>query len=746
MRLFTVPHLLIGAAALVLCFTASCVNSSSPLLSVAPIAANASPVDAEPTAEPQPLVEPPANPFPDRDLAALKNGLGAAHFLPGDCSAFTMVLNPDELALNFWNSAPMQKIRQTPGAMMALQRMPQEDPFRGLLQFLQSPPGQEVAALLRDMVDQELFIASDARTPSRIDAMLQLYNAAFLAGLENGLRQRNEDISPKIFVDMVLEQREKLGIPAGILGIRLKNVEPAKALLDRFLFGATAQMPPGMYARNNPTEAWAHNITIPLKMIVEPQRFQLMRGLMREGVPLEKVNQLFDWLMTHSIHINLTIRDNYLLLHVGPDQAFINKWGAETPLGASKDFQMARSLQRESLAYLSYHNTELMGILEWTPERLKETEEQLATIIKTTKEIPPEIAKRMQEDLTEIVPQVAADIPDPAPLIACTFAEQGLRSYVARPGRKSKVTVDAELELAALADKAAMLSSTQNTMVRANDIDVISSVLQKMFGYFEDFALEKMRPKEQENARTVIAALRTFGGSLRDIAKGDLAKAIGETSMSTMVVENGGTVIMPPGVRDFPQQLSIPRFGLAMRLQDSAALIRSVVACKEAILKLGRSLSALPGSNIPEDLNIPDPEVKNGDGWTSYGYATPLGEDVQPTAIVTDKLLLIGLSPKQLHSLRERDAGKKPKQEKHSMTMRLDVGAWAQYFLTVGKELYDHQNRRRFRRRAQNMQQEALIMMHLQVVVDAIKHIEVIEVIQKQRGEFAITESWIRTR
>ncbi|NRA40390.1 MAG: hypothetical protein HRU15_19760, partial [Planctomycetes bacterium] len=662
------------------------------------------------------------------------------------------------LALNFWKSTPVQKLVQTPGGMMALQRLPQEQPVRGLLQFLQSPAGQQVSALLLDAVDQEMFVATDARTPQLIHAFLQVYNSFFLAGLENGLNQQGGDLQAAIIIDLILKHRNELGIPAGMFGLRLRDAKTATTLLDGVMAMA-AQLPPGMHTRSAANEAWAHHITIPLQMLVATQRMVLTRELQREGVPAAQINQLFDWLNTFSIHINLTVRDNYLLLHIGPDRKFIDSWGAADTdsgsLAASKDFQAVRSLYRESLVSVSYHNTALMGLFEWTAERIAETKEQLTAIIKVS-DLPADLSQRLLQDLTEITEQVVKDVPNPAPFIACSFAEQGMRSYTVRPGLHSKTTVDTELHLTALSDTQAMLSSTQNTLVRVSDVDVIASVLQKLCGYFEDFALEKLGTKDQANARIAITALRKFGTRLLDIAKGDLFTAMGESSMSTMVIEKGGTLTLPPGMRDFPKQLTIPRFGLAMRLQESAAFVRAVIACKVAVLTLADDLKKLPDSNIPAELSIPDPTVSTGGGdgkkWTSYTYATPLGADVQPTAIITKDLLLVGLSPQQLNTFLARDAEEKlkqknqEKQEKHAMSMRLNVGAWAEYAFTVGKEIYEHQNARRRRHGAQNNQQDALVMMHIQILVEAIQHIEAVEVVQKQRADYAITESWIRIR
>lgn len=689
------------------------------------------------------------NVFPERPLdESMRADFGAAVRVPSDVAAFSAVHDLDGLATDIWDSEPMQMLLRSPGAVMGFIQLQQHEGYQQYLRFRHDPMGREIMAALHQLIDREVFVAFGAEAAPRLIAATELMNEVYFTSMaaQFSAELRGEFAQSEPTGEMVravLARRADLLMPPMLIGSRLSQPERVQALIDQWLPAMLGQTPVGSYQQGEPGGAWFHRFVLTGGELLGQERERIIDRLLRQGVRPSEAADLMAWFAGLRLVLELTLRDDYLLLSIASDRGLLERWNGEDNLAASPHFRPLRALYRPGLVSLAYQSVDLAELTGWTPESIGELSQQVEALLAEQEQLPGELRERLQADIGPFFMDMAASVPPPAAMVACTYRERGLRSWRITTGVPRRLDGIGASRLHALAGAESLLAASGGARNDLGEYQVLARWLGTFFDYVRDFA-PQAATDDREQVQALLDQVAVFGRTLDAALVEDLFPAFGPEVDSLLVVEGGGRIEGLPRELELGESLSVPRAALAVTLADREALLRGLDRIAAAVDTFGRELAAISQGEIPADFALPRPEAAPRDGLTLYGYPQQaiFGADLDPVAVVGDDRLVLSSSRSFALELAARGEGAGAVGRKPGEISRflLDIGGWSSFGVGIASELIDAHLATRGRRQAQEL---VMVLTHLQILDRALQAFAGLSGNVTARDGYTVSETWL---
>ena len=346
--------------------------------------------------------------------------------VPADVSFYSSSLHLGEQMDLFLKSNAYARLRAVPALKVAAEHLHEHvnepgNPLGPVVQFFHDPANHELIELLHDLPRQEIFVYGGANWARLLPVLLDANWAQQLAPLKALIAGKDPSKSQlRAILHVLNASADKLAIPDLVIGFKLSKADPAVAQIKRLegllahLATQVAQLK-GRVKRVQVGGADALTLTldgsqIPLDSIpwtdIEEQEGEFQKVRLR--------------VKTLTLTISLLVKDDYLLLTVGPHAGVAEAFGRGPALASRPELApLAKFADRKLIAvgYVSQvfaagsatNGENVLGVLDTIKDGLDKLP------------IPEARREAIDKDLKQLVKDATASLPKPGAALSFSF-------------------------------------------------------------------------------------------------------------------------------------------------------------------------------------------------------------------------------------------------------------------------------------------------------------------------------------
>jgi hypothetical protein len=586
--------------------------------------------------------------------------------IPADAAFYSTSLRLGEQMDRFLKSNAYAKLRELPAAKFAADHVREaagkpDSPVGQMMQLLKDPANQELADLLRDLPRQEVFIYGGAGWTDLLSMATDLNSAMIYAPFQAGLTGQNPTIAQRRAILQTLNSSaEKLAIPELVLGFKLSKAAPAIAQLKRLeavLTKVTANVPAlkGRVKRQNVAGAEALTLSLDGSLIpLDDANLDILkRGDGAEGEKAD-LQKLVAKLKAMTLGVSLLVKDDYLLLTVGPSPKVAEKLGQGLGLAARPELAPVAKFADRNLVAIGYLSKALAAGSSTTGENLT----AMLDVAKEALDKVPLTEKRraaIDKDLKRLVTEATASLPKPGATVAVSFlSARGQESYVYNYGTSPHVAAPKRLTILDHVGGAPLVAAAGGVSDPTPGYRYLVTWINTIFGHLDgaakELAPEQVYAQFQQGMEMVLPFLKKFN----DITGDQFLPALGDGEMALALDAKWTSKQWLKDLDQGGKDLPLPEIGVVRSVADAAKLVKAFQAYRDLINEVMAKANDF-GANLPEG-GIPKPESKSVPAGTVYFWPlklpdAPLDKQVQPNVALSDKLFAFSLSVKHSERL-----------------------------------------------------------------------------------------------
>ncbi len=257
-------------------------------------------------------------------------------FVPDNVAFYVAGMRLREVYTKVASSKAIAKLKQVPaiqfglGMAMSQWENPQNPQIAALKQALQDPQNQQLVAMLKDAVSQEVFIYGGDTFGDLITLINELNaasNAAQLEALASANPQNLQAIQIRKMVEALDRVGDKLKFPTFVKGAKLTDTQVAVAQLKRLENLATAAFAQQPQLQKNFAREKIGNsefLTLRLDGSLVPWPMITQNA---QGIDPQQLQKLTQKLTALKLVISIGVRDNYLIVSLGDDNKHLAQLG-----------------------------------------------------------------------------------------------------------------------------------------------------------------------------------------------------------------------------------------------------------------------------------------------------------------------------------------------------------------------------------------------------------------------------------
>ncbi len=574
--------------------------------------------------------------LPATDVSA-GEGLGeletSLKFVPDDAEMYASLIGFHRYMEAIEGSRAWARLVEMPLVQMGLeayreQAADPDDPLGQFDRFLSSPQGQELLALLREMVADEVFLYGRSSAFDMGELILRLENARSYGPMVRMMTGDFFFVDPMLLqvsamVEAAAEHRELIKAPELVLGFRVRTTQRAVEHIGKLevLLGALAEQEPALRGRVDRTEigdARFLTLTLDGSMIpIEDEMLEDLRDVMENeealDVVLEAVRDL-------ELVITVGLRDDYLLLATGPSTEIVAALGTAPLLVDRPEMQRLAPYADHRVSSISFAEGESLRRVDsnrLTVEAFVDTAGQLIDHA----ELDAELAASLRADLTEL----RADLDGLLPIFGTVAAIGFLDGAREENYSFTWVDVDAELAAAPLGllshlGGSPLIAAVGREADFAASYELLAKWAGKGFGYLDALVEPMMEEADREVYRDFVASLIPLADRFDAATRQLILPSLGDESATVVdsaVSSRQPHVMLPPD-----QDLPLPEVAVVLTVSDTESFLEGLEEYRQVFNALIEALREGDPHALP-DLRIGEPEVSPIAGGTRYALPLP---------------------------------------------------------------------------------------------------------------------------
>jgi hypothetical protein len=589
-----------------------------------------------------------ADPAPDSSLK----------LIPADASFYSTSLHLGEQMEVFLKSNAYAKLRALPAAKLAAQHIREaggkpDNPFGQMMQMLKDPANAELAALLTDMPRQEIFIYGGPGWARLVPILLDANWAQQIAPLKALISGQDQNkAQARAMLQVFNDSADKIDFPEMVIGFKLSSAAPAIAQIKRLevlltqLVAKNAQLK-GRVKRTKVAGADALTFSVdgsmvPLDQIpwsdIEEQESQFQKLRVR--------------LKTLTLAVSLLVKDDYLLVTVGPHAGTAETLGRSPKLMDLPELAPVAKFADRKLVSIGYLSKALAAGSSTTGENFLG---MLDTIKDGLDKVGLSERRRLaiEKDLKRLVTEFTAMLPKPGAAVAVSFhSDRGQESYVYNYGTNPGTATPAPLTILDHLGGSPLIAVAGRDNDPTPGYRYLVTWLKIIHGHL-DGAAKELAPEDlyrqfHDGMEMALPFLKKFD----DITANQFMPAHGAGEAAFVIDAKWSSKKWFEGFDQMDKNLPMLEIGMVRSLADGAKLLKAFQAYRELVNEVMAKAREL-GAPIPEG-DMPKPQSKKVAAGTAYFWPLPpFGQDdqVQPNVGLSDKLFAFSLSIKHTDRL-----------------------------------------------------------------------------------------------
>ena len=603
-------------------------------------------------------------------------------FIPGDTTIYLSLMNNKSQFDAVVNSKAFAKLKEFPYVKSLFEGRPDAG-LQQMQQFFESPQGQSLQAMLIDMFSDEVFIACGSGYVEMFELQKDFYEEMGDVAIEKMRDEArrevegldvdedvdeenvaldnfgNDDEYNRMIFSVLNNNVDKLGVPETIIGFHLNDTESADQQL-RML-----ELMGGQMLAQNP--AMADRLERKKIGNTEYLTFHLdAKALSPNG---QMVNQLiemyeeepgeFDQLKKKIQELTLTaclgIRDQHLLLYVGPDTTGLKQLGEEKLLSERAEFVPLREMADRKLASVVYVGDQLAvsgdhQINYWM---------KIASAALEQAEAPDEARQQARKDLSELGEDLLSLVPQPGnQLHLSTLTEKGYEAFTYSRTENRRLDGTRPLTNLQHVGQDPIFFLAGRSRYSLEGYQMLTKWVGKARYYVEQFGMQEMEPEDrgkfQQYVQQADPLLDRLDKTTREMFLPAFQDGQAAFVLDSKLRSKRWFEAMPPSSQPLPMLEPALVFGvsdaklLKKACSEYVAIVNDVVAMVCEIAP--DETEELEGFRVP----LPSTKVFPGEG-AFYWYRMPeeagVNRRIVPTAGLSDEFLTLAITAKHARRL-----------------------------------------------------------------------------------------------
>jgi hypothetical protein len=531
-------------------------------------------------------------------------------------------------------------------------------------QIFQDPEIRPLVDLLIDLVSDEVFVYGGGNVADVVDLYGRIWGRVISEGFRQGMEESitgnkerkqhklsEEDIS-RLMLDELAKNRNAVRVPDLVLGFHTTKPDEAHAQLRKLekLIRPQLNQIPDLKDLLQWKKVGDNDF---LTLTVDSKLMKFSEQSLRK---YEKKPGQYDALVERIKELRVTVcigvRGQYVLLAIGESTDPVAKLGQGKRLIDQPELKPLARFADRRLTAISYFSKAIRSRTSVSFFDVgKWIEAGLATLPKS--KLPSEVQSRIKKDLSELSKELEKP-PAGAALGFAFLTDRGLESF--DYDWTSQASLDGSRPLAILEHLGGtpLVAMAGRSKYSPETWPRFVHWVQVSHGYFEDFAVGQMKPKEREEYQEFIKTARPYLARF-DTATGKMflpSLADGEWAfvLDAKLSSKQWTSLQPPSERE----IRILEPAVVRGVSDPDLLQNAMGEYRSLINDLQMAaVKKVKTAPVPP-LQIPPPESRKVEVGTIFFYPLPAawGVDARilPNAALSEKIAALSLS--QDHSER----------------------------------------------------------------------------------------------
>ncbi|MDZ7617113.1 MAG: hypothetical protein U1E05_08925, partial [Patescibacteria group bacterium] len=366
----------------------------------------------------------------------------AARFVPSDAAFFYSAMRNRDQFETVTQSHAWQKLKTMPFVQMGmaiynLQAIDAESIPGQINAAFRDPEKKKLIDLAAEMVSDEVFVYGDESLVGGV-ALLQQINGAMRYGPmvlqlsgETGAFDENE-LQGVLLLAVLADNVDLIRVPELVIGFRIKSTDTAAAQLDRIeklVRDALEEAPELTVEAGRETVAGTEYLTFTLPVRKLPWDELPMDNLEELETNPGDAQKVLEKVQSLEVVVALGVRDEYVLLSVGPSTDVLEKLGQGTSLLSRDEFKPLAPLADRPVTGLSYLSPAMAKALGDVGQQVDDAIEAVEQMLPMA-ELDAAEAEALLKDARACAEELKQFVPKPGPAAAISFlTDRGIESY-----------------------------------------------------------------------------------------------------------------------------------------------------------------------------------------------------------------------------------------------------------------------------------------------------------------------------
>ncbi len=589
--------------------------------------------------------------------------------VPADAAFYSAMLRNREQFEAIVNSKAFAKIMALPYVQMGLGllQIQSADPNSPMGRFeaaRRDPEVKKSLAFLADLFSDEIFVYGGPSFNQTVELLQRTYaavqfNGPLMAGINGQARSaRMEEIQGRAFVRALVAQVDRIKFPELVIGFKVKDQALAKEQIDQLelnLQMVLGMAPPVLQNRlKRATIAGSSYLTFTVDGAMVPWDPQVEEKIRSLAANPEDGDKLIEHLKKTTLVVSLGLRDDYLLLAIGPSTELLARLGEGTPLRAAPELAAVAKFADKRICSVGYLSKALSLHFNQTKASIDNMLQMVKTLLGSA-QVPEQMREEIEKDAADLAADIKKLVPEIGPSSSISFlTEGGVEGYGYDWSEHPELDSSKPLDLLRHVGGNPVAVLVSRTKVSPEPYDLLVKWMGVGYGYLEKYGVPQMKPEERAEYEKIAAQVKPLVVRLDTTTRNLLIPALADGQTGLVIDAKLTSQQFLKALPPTRQALTMLEPAIIVSVSDAAKLKRAFEDYYAVADEFVEILKGIPKSGIPKDFKIPRPRVFNIRLGTAYGYRLPaewgVDRQVIPNAGLSEKVGVLSISGQ--HTLR----------------------------------------------------------------------------------------------
>lgn len=588
-------------------------------------------------------------------------------WIPEDAAYYNTMLRNREQIEAIANSKAWKSVMAMPVVKLGLrtlrEKIDENENAPQLKEAWENPEVQTALELLGDMMSQEVFLCGDPASADNVELLQQIVGAMRYGPALAQMTGQARDLDPqklnaRLLLSTLAENRDLIKVASTIIGFRVKDVQRAKdALVKLEMAAGLAAIHAPQVAASVKLSKVAGNdyLTISLDGKMVPWDKVPMGALEEVEAKKGDAKKVIDKLKTLKLVIAVGVRNDYLLLSIGPSTDYLAKLGQGKSLAERTEFKPLEKFADRRLTGVSYMSKAMAAKVMSKPEDIDNMLALLDSGLDKLDDLSAEQKARIRKDSAALSKDLKRLMPAPGAMLSFGFlTDQGMEGYAYNWGTYPNAGASKPLTLLQHVGGAPLVMLVGRGKVSVADYDLMVHWLKVGHRYFEEFAVPTMDPPEREKFDKLVKALRPLLKRLNETNRTMLLPALADGQVGLAVDANLKSRQFLQSAPSTPRAMPMAEPAFLFAVTDAELLRKAMAEYRTIFNAAADALREVTAGDVPE-FKLPEPKVTKTSAGTLYWYPLPeewgVTEEVKVVLGLSDQVAVVGATQPQVEGL-----------------------------------------------------------------------------------------------